>query len=679
MLRYGCDRCADELCKLKHARIGAQKVAKQLFVIHLYNAKNKYYNLCMGIHTLIIVILVLGILMFVYMRKSIQQLSTTRMFCLFFVLSMLNILIEMLEYWVFGYPAGFFPWLKEFSRGLYLILLLSVIYALSLYTFSRFTKERGVSRRHAVLSAIPAIVCAVLVALSKFVFGGTSSDILLNICYIIGLLYAVSSAVLAIVYNGRADREVFGAILVTHLIWCATFIIQLCRKGTQVSSLAMAATALIVYVSVENPKDYYETNMPAIRNKDALIAMLAESFAANKPFHIMSVIFIEKNILFTDSAKKALEDVQNKVAEFACSDYQLHAYLSSWNTLSFITKKADVVERFMSAINSYNSGGALNYKLRFSVIEAPAVVKELDKAMQLLSYVSGEYVYTQNSQDIVVDEEVVDKMIYRNTIEDVVRQAVKDKSFDVYYQPILSVKEGSFSSAEALVRLKRKDGEKYISPEDFIPIAEKCGLVQEIDDLVFEKVCSFISRENLMSYGLKTIEVNLSGNDAVDAHTHERLFRKMEKYHIPPNYINFEITDTSHITKDETFKENIRKMREQGFTFSMDDFGTGDSNLLELLKMDYVLIKMDREFVWNCLDPDKPDKLNVLKHTIDFIRKNGLHVLAEGVETLEQAKVLIDNGVEYLQGFYYSRPVPEDEYIEFLNAQKGLVNKTNEA
>ena len=69
----------------------------------------------------------------------------------------------------------------------------------------------------------------------------------------------------------------------------------------------------------------------------------------------------------------------------------------------------------------------------------------------------------------------------------------------------------------------------------------------------------------------------------------------------------------------------------------------------------------------------------MLKHTIDFIRKNGLHVLAEGVETLEQAKVLIDNGVEYLQGFYYSRPVPEDEYIEFLNAQKGLVNKTNEA
>ena len=72
-----------------------------------------------------------------------------------------------------------------------------------------------------------------------------------------------------------------------------------------------------------------------------------------------------------------------------------------------------------------------------------------------------------------------------------------------------------------------------------------------------------------------------------------------------------------------------------------------------------------------------PEKLNVLKHTIDFMKKNGLHVLAEGVETLEQARILIDNGVEYLQGFYYSRPVPENDYIEFLNAQKGLVHKAD--
>ena len=631
----------------------------------------------MEIRTLIIAILVLGILMLIYMRKSIPQLSTTRMFCLFLVLSALNIAVEMIEYWAFVYPNESHSWLQGLARGLYLCTLLAVIFSLCLYTYSRFTIKRGISGKKTALCAIPAAVGLLLIVASNALFGGTSSNILLTICYVIGILYLIAAAVLAVVYNGRAKREVFVTIVFTHIVWCATLVFQIARKGMQISSMAIVLTAVIIYNFIENPKDYYEKSIPGVMNKDAFIAMLAERFAQPKTFFIMSVIFIEKNILFTDSARKALEAEQEKVADFALSDYQLGAYLSSWNTLSFIAKKADIVERFMSTINLYKGIGAGNYRLTFSVVEAPRIAKDLDKAMQILTYVSGEYVYTQSSPNIVIDENIVDKMVYRNTIEDVVRQAVKDKSFDVYYQPILSVKEGSFSSAEALVRLRRNDGDKYISPEDFIPIAERCGLVQEIDDLVFEKVCSFIARENLLSYGIKTIEVNLSGNDAVDAHTHERLFRKMEKYHIPPNFINFEITDTSHITGDATFKENFKKMREQGFTFSMDDFGAGDSNLLEVLDMDYVLIKMDREFVWNCLSPDNPEKLNVLKHTIDFMKKNGLHVLAEGVETLEQARILIDNGVEYLQGFYYSRPVPENDYIEFLNAQKGLVHKAN--
>ena len=87
--------------------------------------------------------------------------------------------------------------------------------------------------------------------------------------------------------------------------------------------------------------------------------------------------------------------------------------------------------------------------------------------------------------------------------------------------------------------------------------------------------------------------------------------------------------------------------------------------------MDYALVKMDKEFIWNCLDSGKPENMRMLEYSINFLKDYGLHVLAEGVETVEQAQLLIDKGVEYLQGFYYSRPVPEDEYIEFLKAQKG--------
>ena len=107
----------------------------------------------------------------------------------------------------------------------------------------------------------------------------------------------------------------------------------------------------------------------------------------------------------------------------------------------------------------------------------------------------------------------------------------------------------------------------------------------------------------------------------------------------------------------------------------MDDFGSGYSNLLEILKMDYALVKLDKEFVWNCLDKEKPENMRMLDYTIGFLRDFGLHILAEGIETLDQAKILIEKKVEYLQGFYYSRPVPEADYIEFLKSQKGLFSK----
>jgi EAL domain-containing protein (putative c-di-GMP-specific phosphodiesterase class I) len=433
---------------------------------------------------------------------------------------------------------------------------------------------------------------------------------------------------------------------------------------------------LALFLSMENPKEYYEKSVPNVLNRDAFVLHLAEMLVRKKGFFVLSVIFTGKTNVLTETDRDQLYNLQKAVSTMADSNINAAAYALSWNTLVFVVRGPEKVETFMNLINNYSDPGNL-YKMTFSILEIPKCTEELDQAIQILDYVSTEYVYTQSSPNLVIDRDVVDKMIFRNSVEDVVRQAVIDKAFDVYYQPILCVADGSFASAEALVRLRRPNSENYISPEDFIPIAEQCGLVQEIDDLVFEKVCSFIARENLSSYGLKVIEVNLSGNEVVDPQIHQRLRHKMEKYHIPPHFINFEITETSYINNDEVFKKNMQRLREMGSTFSMDDFGSGYSNLLEILKMDYFLVKMDKEFVWRCLDPSEPENLKMLDYTIQFLKEFGLHILAEGVETLDQAKILIDKGVEFLQGFYYSRPIPEEEYLDFLKAQKGIMSSEN--
>lgn len=629
----------------------------------------------MEIRTPLIAILVLGILLCMYLRRNMPDLISSRIYIFFLIVSFVNVLSEIFECTVFIYLHKSFTVLRRLSQDLYGITLLITVFAVCVYLFSKVSYKYSRMFINAAISSIPLIAAILVILFGELSYSRTASGYYYNtgfaitFAYIVGFIYIVGSIVCALIFKGRMRKDEFIAIESGLLIWLGIETFQFFNRGFQIFSFGVMVMALILFVSLENPKEFYEKHIPNVRNKDTFIAMLAENFGLERSFFIMSVIFTGKTKVFTGTNTGDLFDIQRVIADEAASKFGISAYLSDWNTLCFITRKNSTVEAFMNYINNYK-GDLANYKMIFSVLDVPRRVKELDKTMQILSYVSGEYAHSQSSPNLVIDEKIIDKMIYRNSIEDIVRDAVKEKKFDVYYQPILNVKNGTFSSAEALVRLIRDEGEEYISPEEFVPIAEKCGLIIEIDDLVFEKVCSFITREKISEYGIKSIEVNLSGNEAVDIKTHDRLIHKMEKYNIPPEFINFEITETSYINNDEVFKENVRKLKERGSTFAMDDFGSGYSNLLELLKMDYLLVKLDKEFVWQCLDSSKPENMRMLKHTIDFLKDYGLHILAEGVETLEQAKTLIDNGVEFLQGFYYSRPVKEADFIEFLKANE---------
>ncbi len=630
----------------------------------------------MEIRTPIVAILVLSILIIVYLRRNMPRVFSTRVFFVFLVVSYIHVIGDIIESSVFKYLDSSFFVLRSTSQRIYVGTLIMCAFTMSLYVYAKISGGRPISRMIVGLIAVPGIIGIISLLIGKVNYNITeagqyyNSGFVVLLSYYIGFLYIFVTLIVAVMFRRRMRKDDALSIISGLIAWALLAFFQFSFHGYQVSSVAIMLMALILFLSSENPREYYEKDIPGVKNKDAFELVIAERFGVNKPFFITSVIFTGTTAILTGEDRQTLNRMQGSIAKMAEETTGEGSYLSSWNALSFVIENPENVEKLMSLVNNYKNDSG-NYKLTYAVLEAPKQTNKADEALQILSYVSGEYVYARYSPNLVIDEKIIDKMFYRNSIEDVVRAAVKDKAFEVYYQPILCVKEGRFISAEALVRLKRPEGENFISPEDFIPVAEKCGLIQEIDDLVFEKVCSFIARENLSSYGIRKVEVNLSGNEVVDKKTYARLMGKMEKYHIPPKFINFEITETAYINNDEAFKDNVQKLKDIGSTFSMDDFGSGYSNLLELLKMEYVMVKMDKEFIWNCLDSQKPENARMLEYSIGFLKDYGLHVLAEGVETIDQAKTLIEKGVEYLQGFYYSRPLPEGEYIEFLKAQKG--------
>ena len=604
------------------------------------------------------------------------QVFSTRVFFCFLISSCVCTICEIIECAVFTRLDSSFRVLRRTTQGFYAGTLIICVFFMALYVYAKVTVGRVASKKFIAVLTVPGLAAIISLFTAGIFYTRNNSGQYYSygptiiFCYVAGCIYIVAALVCVIVFRKRLRMEEARSIIIGLIMWLILVLFQFLFHGYQVSAVAIMMMALILFLSMENPQEFYEKRMPNVRNMDAFTMTLVEKFGYKKHFFITSVIFTGKTSVLSGDDRQHLTALQTDIASMAFLNVGVDAFLSDWNTLSFIIKEPEKVETLMSMIGNYKDDTS-NFKLTYSVLEVPKCTDNVDEALQILSYVSDEYVYTQSAPNLVINKNIVDKMVYRNTVEDIVRQAVIDNAFDVYYQPILSVREGRFTSTEALVRLRRPSSENYVSPEDFIPIAEKSGLIKDIDDLVFEKVCSFIARENLSSYGVKTVEVNLSGHEVVDKQTYARLSSKMEKYHIPPKFINFEITETAYINNDDTFKENVQRLKEMGSTFSMDDFGSGYSNLLELLKMDYKLVKMDKEFVWKCLDKSKPENMRMLEYSIGFLKDYGLHILAEGVETIEQAEILVEKGVEYLQGFYYSRPIPEDEYIEFLKAQKG--------
>jgi EAL domain-containing protein (putative c-di-GMP-specific phosphodiesterase class I) len=173
-----------------------------------------------------------------------------------------------------------------------------------------------------------------------------------------------------------------------------------------------------------------------------------------------------------------------------------------------------------------------------------------------------------------------------------------------------------------------------------------------------------MSENKLWEKGIEYIEVNLSVMQCMQETLHAKLLQIMDEYKIPYNRINLEITETAAVVSNDTLKRNMDRLVEKGITFALDDFGSGYSNMAYIFDYSFDMIKLDKSMVWSAMDNEKAQK--VLKHTIKMMKDMNLHIVAEGVETEEQANKLTEMGCDYFQGFLYSRPVDAEGFLKVL-------------
>ena len=261
-----------------------------------------------------------------------------------------------------------------------------------------------------------------------------------------------------------------------------------------------------------------------------------------------------------------------------------------------------------------------------------------------------------------VTPDLAEKIHKKFQMEKKCELAFSKRNVEVYLQPIYSNNDLQFTAAEALVRLRDDDG-NLIYPGEFIEDMEMDGRIVELGKMVFEDVCKFISENDMEALGLHYIEVNLSAVQCMQEDLAKTYIDIMEKYRINPRYINLEITETAQSTKI-TLLKNMAILNRYGVSFSLDDFGTGNSNLNYVIEMPVDIVKFDKSMV-NSYFENKIASF-VMNSTIDMIKGLGHKIVFEGIEREEQITQIKKMNVDYIQGYYYSRPIDKLEFVKFI-------------
>ena len=290
------------------------------------------------------------------------------------------------------------------------------------------------------------------------------------------------------------------------------------------------------------------------------------------------------------------------------------------------------------------------------------VERMCDRAFLAVDSIKGQY----DRQFAVYDDSLRDKMLREKSITDVMETALDEEQFIVYFQPKYSLSEECMSGAEALVRWKHPE-RGFISPGEFIPLFEKNGFISRLDQYVWEKVCEKLREWKEKGYPLLPVSVNMSRADVYQMELGDILMGITQKYGIDPAYLHLEITESAYVDNPSQIINAVSQLRNLGFIIEMDDFGSGYSSLNMFNQMKIDVLKLDMKFIQN--EMAKPASQSILSYVINMSHGVGLSVVAEGIESKEQMDRMRELGCDYMQGYYFAKPMPAEEYEILLKEQ----------
>ena len=483
-----------------------------------------------------------------------------------------------------------------------------------------------------------------------FSFGPSTS-----VAYILSAVYIIATIATTLAYRKNMPGRRVTAMLLWQGIWLLAAIIQFLKPQLLLVGFASSFGMVILYIQLENPSEFID-GTTGLFNTNALSAYVHDKYRFNKRFSMFTakIHYLTNYVDYNMEQAAVMRSAQALVELGPEPAFRIDddTFCVVYDDQDRMFERAAFIKKRKDGVTDLPANGT------YLLIPDSLLMNGPDEFFRFL------HTYLESDQEILIaGEELVQKLRDQNRIKEMIDEALLSDRVEVFFQPFYNVKKKQFNMAEALVRIRGEDG-GIISPGVFIPLAEETGQIIPLGMRIFEKVCQFLSRGEAQKYGLEQIEVNVSAAQFDHENPAKFVLHYIREYNVDPHAINLEITETAEAENREIMLLNMDRLIKRGITFSLDDFGTGRSNIDYFVNMPVRNIKFDYSFTQEFFNNKKIK--HVLTGMVDILHKMDMGVVAEGIETEEQVKVMEKMGIEYIQGYYYSKPLPVDEYIEFL-------------
>lgn len=642
-----------------------------------------FFDISFRVQSLALAVVILLIIDFLKNKKL--PLRSTVVFGCFLFVGAFNLVADFVSYFTLLNYQVVPGWVNRIVHIAFIGSLELLTVCLFLYVFYLHGAQKRLVKWQVILAVTPFVLAAVTSVFASIEYivdehGAYSTGLMVYILYGSIVVYVLATCVLLFRKNNNVSKESNAdyarariTVAVGLGIWIVVALIQFITKYVLISSIGNSLMLLYIYLNFENPKRYADDETDTLK-RQAFHIMVPEMLARRRTFWLVNFTVDDNDQISRSMGYDAMKVILRTAADRLRTVVPRSGFFHSRsNTLSVFVSDRDQLDALLKRAGTADfqvpwNNGTFKPQYHITIMECPKYGGTSDEIYDTMGYVMEHHRHHEKGHVLWVDEETIRNRDYSKQVLAVLTKAVQEKAFDVVYQPIWSTQENRFASAEALVRLQDCGDLGFISPEIFIPMAEQHGMIGEIGSIVFEKVCSFASENRLWEKGVNYIEVNLSGMQSVDPALPAQLMSVMHKYGIQPKFINLEITETASIDGGEMLDVNMKRLRSLGCHFSMDDFGTGYSNLAKMAKVHFELVKLDKSLIWPAFGEKPEEPMVILNSCIAMILQLGAHIVAEGVETQEQADFLTEQGVNYLQGYYYSKPISGDTFLEKLSA-----------